>query len=631
MGRDSVAWTVLALFVLICAILGAGDLVDLHTIPLALALEHQDLRLHQPNPPGYVLFVWLVQCLDVLTSRPVLALRLTSILVLAAAAYFLSRLAHLVADRTTARWSIFLFVSSPIVLFHGMTTGTYGAEALVTAVVAFLLARAVVQSKRELRSESYIIGILAGLRPTTLVFAVPMLLWSARHLKLAPRAAVQAGLAWFLGTLCWLVPQVDVAGGVPDYVSLHWVMMKSILQASTLSSGPAPFLQQLVVLCSPLVWGFGATRWLLACGTAIRRKRLHHRIDSRYVPAQATATPVPTEQSLAARTPPTPRPAAQAAPAPTSAVQPSPTSSPATHFPARPLPTILGLGASFGAAWALPPVVAALLLGVPGTGYLLAVWPGLCLWTALWLRRQAVAPSSVIRMAVGALALDLGMFFIVPTPASHRQLSPPDALEMMSLDTPLPAPRLPLNAWWDQLPPGLQRASDRALSRTDFFFDRTRDAEFEPLHAALRRLGRLNAETLIIGGRMTRAACYLYPERSVLHADVLRSAPFLSYHDRQAKIPSDPYVLPTEITWILIEGSPAQIQHIATGAPRASSLPRRPPIRLVGDFHLLPLGDEALDCWFWPEPTEHPELKLRLIREAPPEDPSLFERAENPQ
>ena len=617
MARDSVTWTLLALFVVICAALGARELVDLHSIPLALALEHQDLSLHQPNPPGYVLWVWLAQCLDVLTARPVLALRLVSILVLATSAYFLARLAHLVADRTTARWAVFLFVSSPITLFHGMSAGTYGAEALVTSVAAFLLMRAVLRSKRELCREGYIIGILAGLRPTTLVFAVPMLLWSARRLQLAPRAVVQAGVFWFLGTLCWLVPQIDVAGGVSDYASQSWMMTKSILQTSTLVSGPAPFLHQLVLAGSTLAWGFGATRWLVACGTAIRRNRSRREIESPQnrpglldlrgqAPASATATSGSVES-----------------------------------FPARPLTALAAFGASFGKAWVLPPVVAALVLGVPGTGYLLAVWPALCLWTASWLRRQSAGSSSVstsrtlvtlnTRVAAGALAIDVGMFFLLPTPASHRHMASSDALELMSLETLVPAPPLPLHAWWDRLPPGLQRASDQLLAKNDFFYDRTRKAEFESLHAALRRLGRLNAETLVIGSRMTRAGCYLYPERPVLHADVLRAAPFLIYHDRQGKIPTDPYVLPTEIAWILIEGSPAQIMHIPMGTPDVPRPLRRSAIRLAGDFHLLSLGDEVLDCWFMPEPTEHPDLKLRLKRDAPPEDPSLFERAENPQ
>jgi hypothetical protein len=310
-------------------------------------------------------------------------------------------------------------------------------------------------------------------------------------------------------------------------------------------------------------------------------------------------------------------------------------------LPAQPLNAFAAFGTSFGTAWLLPPLVAALILGVPGTGYLLAVWPALCFWTASWLRRQSARSSSTsksqtlvtwnTRLAAGALVIDLGMFFLLPTPASHRQTASSDALEMMSLETLVPSPPLPLHTWWNRLPPGIQRASDQLLSKNDFFYDRTRKAEFEPLHAALRRLGRLNAETLIIGSRMTRAACYLYPERPVLHADVLRAAPFLIYHDRQGMIPTDPYVLPTEIAWILIEGSPDQIMHIPTGPPDESKPTRRSAIRLAGDFHLLPLGDEALDCWFRPEPTEHPDLKLRLKRDAPPEDPSLFERAENPQ
>jgi len=565
--RDLFLPAALAAFVGVCAATGARQVVHLDSVPLLLALQHQDLRLHQPQPPGYILHVWLAEVVQVLAGRPLLALRCVSLLVLALTAALLYRLAAHLADRATARAAVLLFLTSPLVIFHGMTTGTYVDEALAGVAVSWLLWRALQRGKPSLRAAAYLTGLLAGLRPTVLVIGVPLLVWAGRRLALSRRSWAEAGLAAFLGLLCWLVPQAQLAGGLDDYARIVAAVARAALEKSPLWKGPLSFAQQLLLLLATLFFGLGGARWIAALVTRLRR---HH--------------------------------------------APSP----------PPAPAAASYASSFLVTWILPPSLVALLLGMPATGYALALWPPLCLWLALdawqhgWQARR--------RLAVAMLLFDLALFVFLPTPASRPE--PAFGIAALADLTAPAAGRSPLHAWWDRLPAGARRLGEALFAKTDFFFDRTRHTDFAPLQAALYGLGPLAHETLVLGGPMTRAACVLAPGRDVVQFDAHRPAPFLHYREQQATVVADTFEVSPEVYWLLHEGplreiqrpdaellpAPASPEAAERGAPEAA-------------FHLLPLREGPIDLWYVPEAGAG-KLRLHLLRGMPPRDPRLYERAE---
>ena len=565
MRRDLFLPVALVAFFLVCVAAGARQVVHLDSVPLLLALEHQDLRLHQPQPPGYILHVWLAEIVHVLTGRPVLALRCVSLLVLLATAGLLYRLALRLADRATARATVLLFLTSPLVLFHGMTTGTYGDEALAGVALSWMLLRALERRQPSLRAAAYLTGLLAGLRPTVLVFGLPLLVWAGRRLALSRRGWAEAGLASFLGALCWLVPQAQLAGGLDDYVRLLGAVARPALEQSPLWKGPLPLAQHFLLLAATLFFGLGGARWIATLGARLRRRRG------------------------------------------------------AEH---RPATEVSGFAPSCIAVWILPPALASLLLGMPATGYALALWPPLCLWLAhSWQRWWQVRRAPMAAL----LLFDLALFFGVPTPASR----PAPGLGMAALlELVAPAKPDPLHAWWDGQPAGVRRAADALFAKTDFFFDRTRHADFAPLQTALHGLGRMASETLVLGGPITRAACVLAPWRDVLHCDPYRPVPFLHYRERHATVVADSFEVPPEIFWLLLEGNPQEIQRAdAAVLPPASPDAAAELAAPASSFHLRPLGEGPIDLWFVPEAAEG-KLRLHLVRRASPTDPKLYERAD---
>ena len=537
MRRDPVLVVLVAVFVLVCAAWGARTVVHQDSVPLQLALAHQDLRLHQPQPPGYVLTLWLAEVVQAFTSHPVLSLRVATLLLLAASAFFLDRLARLFGDRGPARLAVLLFLTCPLVLFHGMTTGTDAGEAAAGTSSAYFLARAWRAGRRDLAFPSYWIGLMGGLRPTTYAATLPLLVWMGTRLGLSRRSWAHAAVAILLGALCWLIPQANIAGGLDDYFPIVWRVAWPALQEGAAFGGPGALVHRVAVLASALCIGMGGARSVMLAARSTRRLR-------REPAAPPSATPLPRALLI---------------------------------------------------AWILPPVLAALLLGIPSTGYALAVVPPLCLWLALappfgsWLGRPLLLGATV--------ALDLAAFFFVTTPATRPAVT------------------------------GAARAADRLLVNVDFFYDRTRVPEFAPLRDTLQDLGPLGPATLVVGAAATRPACIVAPARHVLQFDPLRPAPFLHYQDEHPTLVPEPYIVPQEISWLLLEGNPTQIVPAAAIVPgQADPIPRSAGVELAAGFHLLPLGDGAIDLWYVPASGDG-SMRIHLVRGAPPTDPKVFERA----
>ena len=584
MRRDPILAALLTAFTFTCAALGARTLIDVASVDLALALQQQDVRLHQPPPPGSVLYVWLAQFLNAWVHDEVLALRAVAAAMLVAAAYCVYRVAELVADRATARTATLLFVTSPLVLFHGMTTTTYGAEAFGSAFVLLLCLRAQQRalgagsrSGASLRLEAYLVGLVAGQRQTMLLFTVTVLLLTGRRMRLSRRDAGSAGLAWLLGTLCWLLPQIERSHGPGDYFATNVAMLKHVWSTSPLRTGLPGFGAHLHGMATALLCGLGALRVVTSLGLAALQRPNGSR-------------------SLADR---------QADTAGARGVR---------------------LDAPLLAAWLLLPALAALAWHLPASGAILAAWPAACIGlaslilgmmeTATRSRAARIRRASFAILLGAAWVVDLAAFFALPIPREANAARASDAHPPDQPETTSASGRAPLGA----MPAVVGRLAGTVFAGVDFFYDRTRRAEFADLLEALRETGFPPQEVLVLGEKSCRAAAYFMPEITIIQADPVRPRHFLEYRNRRARLLPEAYVVPDDVTWILIEGSPAQLQYSSS----ESGPGEWPDLRLAGHLSPVRIGRQGLDAWFVPS-APGASIRLHLFRAAP--RPTESERA----
>ena len=174
------------------------------------------------------------------------------------------------------------------------------------------------------------------------------------------------------------------------------------------------------------------------------------------------------------------------------------------------------------------------------------------------------------------MGIDVAIFFLVPT----MQICCRAPWELEEARRHPPATLVQWNwvpkVWQsvDLWPPRARRLGQLVLGKVDFHFDRSRDFDFGGAIAALRAAGLPRPDALLVGHHATRAACFELPEQRILHADVNRPQPFVSYLERHGVPVTDTLRVPDAIRWLWLEGDPAVLGFEGSGTSHRRSTAR---------------------------------------------------------
>ena len=232
----------------------------------ALALERFNPALHQPQPPGYPLFVLLSRIIHFWVARPESVFLIAGLLAAFGALLLLRALAHDLFGREAGLLAAALLASDPAFWFGGITNEIRIFLSLTAAGVGWLAWRAAQRPARSrwLYGTFAALGVAAGFRPLLPVLLLPLALWAwwrqgARLRALAAGAGVLAASA-----LPWLAVTVRAAGGPRPYVEVLWEYATSQFSGSSAVFGAAaPSAYHMFAMA--VVWTFfGALVWIWA-------------------------------------------------------------------------------------------------------------------------------------------------------------------------------------------------------------------------------------------------------------------------------------------------------------------------------------------------------------------------------
>jgi hypothetical protein len=204
------------------------DLYDLDSVNFALGIGRFDPRVHQPHPPGYFLYICLGRLLNFLVYDANLALVLLSILASIACVILIYQLALEWFGPRAATFAGLLFLFSPLAWFHGTVALTYSVEAAASALMGLLSWRIDRGRTGFILPTAIVLGITAGIRPSSILFLGPLFLFSLRHSPL--RKILLGVLALGLTIIAWFVPMIWASGGLGAYFGALrslWLMVPS--------------------------------------------------------------------------------------------------------------------------------------------------------------------------------------------------------------------------------------------------------------------------------------------------------------------------------------------------------------------------------------------------------------------
>jgi len=189
----------------------------------ALAIEHYDMRISQPQPPGYFLYVMLGRLVKLFVGEPHTSLIWISVFAGAALTGIGFLLATAMFGRGVGVATAMILATSPVCWFHSEVALTSIVDAaLVTATV--LVCWTAMQRGgrwRDVLWMSVLFAAVAGVRQQSGAILAP--LWCYTLLRFRhPRRSKMLGAAVLTGLFIalWLVPMVRTTGGIAQYLGV---------------------------------------------------------------------------------------------------------------------------------------------------------------------------------------------------------------------------------------------------------------------------------------------------------------------------------------------------------------------------------------------------------------------------
>ena len=181
----------------------------------AFALEDYNVAFHQPQPPGYPLYVASGRLLYGLGLDANMSYVLLSIVASGLAVWCLFLLGWRLYGPQTAVVCALLLATSSVFWSNGEVAFPYAFFALFSSLLLLLLTETKLGPRNLIVPAALVLGLGAGFRPDLLLFLFPVWLygWWGRSLR-----SLLGGLAVLLAVvLAWAVPMVQLSGGWEAY------------------------------------------------------------------------------------------------------------------------------------------------------------------------------------------------------------------------------------------------------------------------------------------------------------------------------------------------------------------------------------------------------------------------------
>lgn len=194
-------------------------LFDFDSANFALALGEFNPAIHQPQPPGYPLYVGLSRLIHFFVPEPVRVFLIAGILGAAAAVLMLGMLASMMLGRNAGVCAALLLMTNPVLWQAGMIDQVRVYLAVISTAVALLVWPEWERPPQHRRFvwACLILGILAGFRPETLLSLTPLLIVTGIRARMNLRYWTAGALALCLGIAPWLLALIASMGGFDSF------------------------------------------------------------------------------------------------------------------------------------------------------------------------------------------------------------------------------------------------------------------------------------------------------------------------------------------------------------------------------------------------------------------------------
>lgn len=197
-----------------------AELLSNHdAVNYALALDHFDMRLSQPHPPGYILYVLLGRTINFVIHDPRRALIWLSIFASGLAVVAIYLIGRDVFNRYTGIITALMLCFNPTFWFFGEVALPYTLDLFASAFLGWLCWRMKKsQSAQMALITAFSLGLAGAFRPQTMVFLLPLFLYSLWSYRISK--VFLSMLVLGLTFAAFFLPSVMMSGGPLTFLQL---------------------------------------------------------------------------------------------------------------------------------------------------------------------------------------------------------------------------------------------------------------------------------------------------------------------------------------------------------------------------------------------------------------------------
>ena len=186
------------------------------SVNFAFAMQKFDLAKDQPQPPGYILYVWLTRGVNLFfhdAQTTMVAITVVASLLAVVGIYFLGKAMF---NQTTGILAGLFLAFSPLFWFYGEIALPHTLDALMVIAGSWCLYETMRGRSGYVYPAVVIMAVGGGFRQQTLVFMAPLILFAVRKTPL--KKLIPAVLVGVLICLAWFIPLIALSGGLSRYL-----------------------------------------------------------------------------------------------------------------------------------------------------------------------------------------------------------------------------------------------------------------------------------------------------------------------------------------------------------------------------------------------------------------------------
>jgi len=205
------------------------------SVNFAYAMREFSVAKGQPQPPGYIVYVWLCRLVDLVFDDPQQTMVGISIVASVLAVVALFYLGRAMFDRWVGLMAALFWATSPLFWFYGEIALPHSLDALMVIVSVWWLYEVMQGDYRYLYPMVALLAVAGGVRQQTIVFLAPVLLFALRRVGLKRfllAGALGAGIC-----LAWFVPLMALSGGFSSYMHVMGEFGRSFQSTTSVFMG----------------------------------------------------------------------------------------------------------------------------------------------------------------------------------------------------------------------------------------------------------------------------------------------------------------------------------------------------------------------------------------------------------